>query len=315
VPPLVAAAASRARQAGFPMSCDPAVGQLLAVLAAHLPTRANVAELGAGVGTAWITSGLLPRTDVKVTTIENDRQTAALAARGDWPSCVSLRYGQALGVFAEGGTYDLIFADAPEGKWYGLAQPIAALAPHGMLVVDDMAPMSLYAHGMSVRDIMHHLEQVYGTQLSHETVSRITDAVLEEVRAWQSRPLDPACAAVFLDAIVVKVRDNQVVQSKPAYIAIGVDADGEKHVLGIWLAKTPPQSATAGEGARFWRSVMADLRNRGVRDILIACVDGLAGFEDAITAAFPHAVVQRCVARLIRNALRPVARRDAGEVA
>jgi putative transposase len=180
--------------------------------------------------------------------------------------------------------------------------------------LDDMV-ISLYAHGMSVRDIMHHLEQVYGTQLSHETVSRITDAVLEEARAWQSRPLDPAYAAVFLDAIVVKVRDNQVVQNKPAYIAIGVDADGEKHVLGIWLAKTPPQAATAGEGARFWGSVMADLRNRGVRDILIACVDGLAGFEDAITAAFPHAVVQRCVVHLIRNSLRPVARRDAGEVA
>jgi putative transposase len=162
---------------------------------------------------------------------------------------------------------------------------------------------------------MHHLEQVYGTQLSHETVSRITDAVPGEVRAWQSRPPGPAYAAVFLDAIVVKVRDNQVVQSKPAYIAIGVDADGEKHVLGIWLAKTPPQTATAGEGARFWASVMADLRNRGVRDILIACVDGLAGFEDAITSAFPHAVVQRCVVHLIRNSLRPVARRDAGEVA
>jgi len=168
---------------------------------------------------------------------------------------------------------------------------------------------------MSVRDIMHHLEQVYGTQLSHETVSRITDAVLEEARAWQSRPLEQVYAAVFLDAIVVKVRDNQVVQNKPAYVAIGVDGDGEKHVLGIWLAKTPPQTATAGEGARFWGSVMADLRNRGVRDILIACVDGLAGFEDAITAAFPHAVVQRCVVHLIRNALRPVARRDAGEVA
>jgi transposase-like protein len=180
--------------------------------------------------------------------------------------------------------------------------------------LDDMV-ISLYAHGMSVRDILHHLEQVYGTQLSHETVSRITDAVLEEARAWQSRPLDPVYAVVFLDAIVVKVRDAQVVQNKPAYIAVGVDADGEKHVLGIWLAKTPPQTAAAGEGARFWGSVMADLKNRGVRDILIACVDGLAGFGDAITAAFPHCVVQRCVVHLIRNALRPVARRDAGEVA
>jgi transposase-like protein len=180
--------------------------------------------------------------------------------------------------------------------------------------LDDMI-ISLYAHGMSVRDILHHLEQVYGTQLSHETVSRITDQVLEEVRAWQSRPLDPAWAVVFLDAIVVKVRDNQVVQNKPAYLAVGIDADGEKHVLGIWLAKTPLDTATAAEGARFWNSVMTDLRNRGVRDILIACCDGLAGFEDAITGAFTGTVVQRCVVHLIRNALRPVARRDAGEVA
>ncbi len=123
--------------------------------------------------------------------------------------------------------------------------------------------------------------------VSHETVSRITDQVLEEVRAWQSRPLDPVYAVVFLDAIVVKVRDNQVVQNKPAYLAVGIDADGEKHVLGIWLAKTAPETATAGEGARFWNSVMTDLRNRGVRDILIACCDGLAGFEDAITARSP----------------------------
>ena len=166
--------------------------------------------------------------------------------------------------------------------------------------LDDMI-ISLYAHGMSVRDILHHLEQVYGTQLSHETVSRITDAVLEEVRAWQSRPLDPVYAVVFPGAIMVKVRDNHVVQNKPAYLAIGIDADGEKHVLGIWLAKTPLDTATAGEGARFWGSVMTDLRNRGVRDILIACCDGLAGFEDAICAAFPATIVQRCVVHLTRK--------------
>ncbi len=180
--------------------------------------------------------------------------------------------------------------------------------------LDDMI-ISLYAHGMTVRDILHHLEQVYGTRLSHEQVSRITDQVLDEVRAWQDRPLDPVYAVVFLDAIMVKVRDNHVVQNKPAYIAIGVDADGEKHVLGIWLAKTPPESATAGESARFWASVTADLRNRGVRDILIACCDGLSGFQDAIGAAFPAAVVQRCVVHLVRNSLRPVARKDAAAVA
>jgi predicted O-methyltransferase YrrM len=143
VPLLVAAAASRAREAGFPMSCDPDVGQLLAVLAAHLPAQAKVLELGtgAGVGTAWMTAGLLPRTDVTVTTVENDRQVAALAARGDWPSFVSLRHGDALKLLAEGGTYDLIFADAPDGKWRGLDHTIAALGPHGMLIVDDMTPM------------------------------------------------------------------------------------------------------------------------------------------------------------------------------
>jgi putative transposase len=180
--------------------------------------------------------------------------------------------------------------------------------------LDDMV-ISLYAHGMSVRDITHHLEQVYGTQLSAETISRITDQVLEEVRAWQTRPLEAAYGVVFLDAIVVKVRDNHVVQNKPAYTAIGIDPDGEKHVLGIWLAKTMPGDSTAGEGARFWNQVMNDLRNRGVRDILIACCDGLTGFEDAITSAFPHTVVQRCVVHLIRNSLRPVARRDAAQVA
>jgi putative transposase len=170
--------------------------------------------------------------------------------------------------------------------------------------LDDMI-ISLYAHGMSVRDIVHHLRQVYGTDLSAESVSRITDAVLEEVRAWQDRPLDPVWAVVFLDAIVVKVRDNHVVQNKPAYIALGVDGDGEKHVLGIWLARTPLESAAAGESARFWASITADLRNRGVRDILIACCDGLAGFEDAIHAAFPQATVQRCVVHYPEDPVMP----------
>jgi putative transposase len=180
--------------------------------------------------------------------------------------------------------------------------------------LDDMI-ISLYAHGMSVRDIQHHLRQVYDTDLSHEAISNITDAVLEEVRAWQARPLEAIYPVVFLDAIVVKVRDNHSVQAKPAYLAIGIDADGEKHVLGIWLAKTPLDHATAGESARFWTSVMTDLKNRGVRDILIACTDGLAGFEDAIHAAFPYTTVQTCVVHLIRNALRPVARRDRAAVA
>ena len=180
--------------------------------------------------------------------------------------------------------------------------------------LDDMI-ISLYAHGMTVRDILHHLDQVYGTELSPEQVSAITDGVLEEVRAWQHRALDPVWPVVFLDAIMLKVRDNHVVTSKPAYIGLGIDTDGDKHVLGIWIAKTPPEDATAGESGRFWASVAADLRNRGVRDIVIACCDGLSGFEDAVHSAFPAATVQTCVVHLIRNALRPVARKDRGPVA
>lgn len=182
--------------------------------------------------------------------------------------------------------------------------------------LDDMV-ISLYAHGMSVRDIVHHLEQVYGTQLSAETVSRITEQVMEEVRTWQRRPLDPIYAVVFLDAIVVKVRDNHVVQNKPAYLAVGIDTDGDKHVLGIWVPKTGDTEGgrAAGEGAGFWRSVVTDLRNRGVADILIACCDGLAGFEDAIHTAFPATTVQTCVVHLIRNSLRPVPRKDRAAVA
>lgn len=140
VPRLVAAATAGAERAGFPMSCEPAVGRMLAVLAAHLPDSAQVLELGTGtgVGTAWIVSGLLPRTDVSVTSVELSPENAALAAEGDWPPFVDLRQGDALEVLAEGGTYDLIFADAQGGKWEGLDRTIAALRPHGLLVVDDM---------------------------------------------------------------------------------------------------------------------------------------------------------------------------------
>lgn len=142
VPPLVAAAADRARAAGFPLSCEPAVGRLLAVLAGHLPAGARVLELGTGtgVGTAWLVSGLLPRTDVTVTTVEIDTATAAVAARGDWPEFTDLRVGDALGLLDGPGGYDLIFADATGGKWEGLDRTIAALSPHGLLVVDDMTP-------------------------------------------------------------------------------------------------------------------------------------------------------------------------------
>lgn len=172
--------------------------------------------------------------------------------------------------------------------------------------LDDMI-ISLYAGGMTVRDIQHHLARTIGTDLSHETISKITDAVAEEVKAWQARPLEELYPIVYLDALVVKVRDGHQVRNKAAHIAVGVDLDGVKHVLGIWVQAT--------EGAKFWAGVCAELANRGVRDVLIVCCDGLSGFPEAIEATWPHATVQTCVVHLIRAAMRFVSYQDRKKVA
>src|SRR4029450_11960154 len=161
--------------------------------------------------------------------------------------------------------------------------------------LDEMI-ISLYAGGMTIRDIAHHLATTIGTELSHETISKITDAVLEEVLAWQRRPLEAFYPVIYLDALVVKVRDGAHVGNKAAHIAIGVDLDGIKHVLGIWVQ--------TNEGAKFWAGVCAELANRGVRDVLIVCCDGLTGFAEAIEATWPSATVQTCVGHLIRAAMR-----------
>ena len=178
------------------------------------------------------------------------------------------------------------------------------LVPKGARRLDGLDGMiiSLYSGGMTVRDIQAHLARTLGTELSHETIANVTDAVAEEVKAWQSRPLDPVWPVVFLDALVVKVRDGAHVVNRSAHIAVGVDTDGIKHVLGIWVQQT--------EGARFWAGVCAQLANRGVRDVLIACCDGLPGLPEAIEATWPHTVVQTCVVHLIRAANRYVAYHD-----
>jgi predicted O-methyltransferase YrrM len=174
VPELVAAAVARAAAAKFSLSCDPGVGGLLAVLAAHLPAGSRVLELGtgAGVGTAWIVSGLLPRTDVTVTTVERDARTALLASQGDWPGFVDLRLADALDVLGEGGTFDLIFADAQGGKWTGLDRTIAALRPGGLLVVDDMTPQPGWpaeqqAKQAGVRQALLATARLTAVELSH----------------------------------------------------------------------------------------------------------------------------------------------------
>lgn len=162
--------------------------------------------------------------------------------------------------------------------------------------------ISLYAGGMTVRDISHHLQRVYGTEVSPDTISTITDEVLEEVKAWQSRPLDEVYPIVYIDALMVKIRDGSTVRNKACYLAIGVDCDGIKHVLGIWVQPT--------EGAKFWMQVCTELRNRGVRDVLIACCDGLTGLPEAIETVWPHTTVQTCTVHLIRQAMKFVSYKD-----
>ena len=161
--------------------------------------------------------------------------------------------------------------------------------------LDDMI-VSLYAGGMTIRDIEHHLVSTIGTEISRETISKITDEVLDEVMAWQQRPLERFYPVIYLDALVIKVRDGGHVGNKAAHIAVGVDMEGIKHVLGIWIQAT--------EGAKFWAGVCAQLANRGVKDVLFVCCDGLTGFPEAIEATWPQSTVQTCVVHLIRASMR-----------
>jgi len=160
----------------------------------------------------------------------------------------------------------------------------------------DQKILSMYARGMTTREIQAHLEEIYGVEVSPSLVSQVTDAVLDEVQAWQSRPLDPLYPIVYLDALFVKMRHDGRVGNRAVYVVMGVGLDGRKEVLGLWIADT--------EGAKFWMGVLTELRNRGVQDIFIACVDGLKGFPEAIEAVFPKTQVQLCVVHLIRNSLK-----------
>jgi putative transposase len=166
----------------------------------------------------------------------------------------------------------------------------------------DEKIISLYGRGMTVREIQGHLAELYGTEVSPDLISKVTDAILEEVREWQSRPLESIYPVVFFDALRVKIRDEGLVKNKAVYVVLGITASGERDVLGLWIEQT--------EGAKFWLKVMNDLRNRGVADILIAVVDGLKGFPEAINSVFPQTMVQTCIVHLIRNSLSFVSWKD-----
>ena len=170
----------------------------------------------------------------------------------------------------------------------------------------DDKVISLYTRGMSTREIQGHLEEIYGAEVSPQLISTITDAVAAEVAEWQSRPLEALYPVVFFDAIRVKVRDQGTVCNKAVYLALGITPDGRKHILGLWI--------DPNEGAKFWLRIVNELRNRGVKDILIAVVDGLKGFPEAINAAFPQTLVQTCIVHLLRNSLAYVSWQDRRQV-
>jgi len=162
----------------------------------------------------------------------------------------------------------------------------------------DEKILSLYARGMTVREIQSHLEEMYGTEVSPSLISSVTDAVIDDAKAWQSRPLDALYPIIYLDCIHVKARDAGTVRVKAVYLALGLNLSGEKELLGIWIAQT--------EGAKFWLHVVTELKNRGVQDIFIACVDGLKGFPEAIEAVYPKTAIQLCIVHLVRYSLNYV---------
>ncbi len=170
----------------------------------------------------------------------------------------------------------------------------------------DDKVLAMYARGMTVRDIQAQLKELYGTDVSPTLISNVTDAVHEEVKAWQSRPLDAVYPIVWFDALVVKVRDNQRVVNKSVYLALAVNLEGQKELLGIWMSDN--------EGAKFWLGILTELKNRGVQDIFIACVDGLTGMPEAIQSAYPKTWVQLCIVHMVRNSLKYVSWKDRKEL-
>ena len=166
----------------------------------------------------------------------------------------------------------------------------------------DEQILALYAGGMTTREIQRHLRELYGVEVSDGLISEVTASIQDDVRLWQSRPLEELYVIVYLDALQVSIRDQQVVRKKAVYVAVGVTLDGERDCLGLWIEKT--------EGARFWTSVLTELRNRGVKDVLFVCTDGLSGFPEAIDAVFPHAVNQTCIVHLVRQSLRYLSWRE-----
>jgi putative transposase len=196
--------------------------------------------------------------------------------------------------------------DAPRDRDGSFEPKIVAKRQRRFVGFDEKI-VALYSRGLSTRDIEAHLQEIYGVKVGRELISRVTDAVMDDVREWAKRPLEDIYPIVFLDCMVIKIREGGTVQRRALYLALGVTLDGDRDVLGMWFQET--------EGAKFWMQVLTDLKQRGVRDILICCVDGLTGFPEAIEAIFPKTIVQTCLVHLIRASLKYVPRREREQVA
>ena len=266
----------------------------MAKLIDELGTSATDAnDLVRGMLQASITRGLNAELDAHLGYPSGDRAGKAAAGtinhrNGTYSKTVDSNYGP-------------VTVDVPRDR-QGTFVPL--MVPKGarrLTDVDDMI-VSLYAGGMTIRDIQHHVASAMRVDISHETISAVTDAVLDEVLVWQNRQLDEFYPVIFLDALRIKVRDAGRVVNKSAYMAIGVDVDGVKHILGLWIAKE--------EGASFWAHVCSNLANRGIKDVFIVCCDGLKGLPEAVEATWPGSMVQTCIVHLIRAANRWVAYGD-----
>lgn len=204
------------------------------------------------------------------------------------------------------GEFGEIELETPRDRQATFAPKIVAKGQTHFTGFDDKI-ISLYARGLSTREIQGHLEEIYGVEVSPTLISNVTEAVLDEVKAWQNRALEEVYPILYLDALMVKVRDNGHIQNKAIYVALGVNLEGQKEVLGLWVAQS--------EGAKFWLQVLTELQQRGVKDIFIACVDGLKGFPEAIEAVYPRTEVQLCIVHLVRASLTYVSWKHRKEVA
>ena len=204
------------------------------------------------------------------------------------------------------GEHGQVEIDAPRDRDGSFSPKIVRKRQRRFEGFDDKI-LALYSRGLSTRDIEAHLEEIYGVKVGRDLISKVTDAVMDDARAWAQRPLEDVYPVIFLDALVLKIRENGSVQRRACYLALGVTLEGDRDVLGLWFQET--------EGAKFWMQVLSELKQRGVRDILICCVDGLKGFPEAIEAIFPRTTVQTCVVHLIRHSLKYVPRRERERVA